>query len=803
MSDPTHVVDTFDASSSSGGLLQGELFAGRYRIDRCLGRGAMGTVYVAHDATVDETIALKLLALPDGESRARFGREVRLARRVTHRNTARTFDLGEHQGLCFITMELVRGESLRVRLAQQGRLRPEEVIELGRQVCLGLQAAHEVGVIHRDLKPANIIVDDHGRAVITDFGVACTQVEEAGVLGHRPAPAGTLMYMSPEQVVGSPIDHRSDLYSLGVVLYELLTGRPPFQGGSGNEIAMARLGATPDPRAHAPVPDELAQLVLDCMAQVLDERPPSAAAIAERLASMGAVPWGPGDARGGSSGSDTRLRPSGADSLLGSFSGSSTSSRSGTRSFVSTSLPGRALAVMPFRYRGPPDEEYQAEVLCDELVDLLAMTRGLRVSGSGATSQLRQERDARTVGRALGVDAIIDGSVQRRGDAIRIVARLIDVETGFQRWSERFEGRLQDVFELQDRMAKRVAEGLRVELSVTGERERVPAAAVELYLRGRQHAREADISGRSLEEAIERFEQALERAPQFALALAARADAAVQRWFLSSTQTEVDWGEVSRAAVLAALSGAPDLAESHLAAARLHVSHGEFTAAARHLMAALDAAPTCAPAHEYLGLLQCDAGRSTEGVQHILLAHELDPTLHQASFSVLRHHALRGDRVAYEQQLSRIARRPGHLPFVLTLFEYRIALWHGEVERARALRWRTEGSRAMLASLLRDALEPERSSEELVTRFEAVIERQASPRLRTVWRQLAVEQLAWRGAPALALEQLALADASGVLVDADWLDACPVLEPLRGDPRFDAIRERVHVRADAIWRTAS
>ncbi|MCX4246324.1 serine/threonine-protein kinase [Paraliomyxa miuraensis] len=788
-----HEIDTFDATASDAGPVLGELFGGRYRIDRCLGRGAMGTVYAAHDSVVNEDIALKLLSLPDGESTERFAREVRLARRVTHRNAARTFDLGEFEGVHFITMELVGGDSLRVRLAKQGRLPPDEVIELGRQVCLGLQAAHEVGVIHRDLKPANVIVDDTGRVVITDFGVACTVLEEAEVLGSRQPLAGTIMYMSPEQVVGAPIDHRADLYSLGILLYELLTGKSAFQGSSRTEIAMARLTRVPDPREHVPTPDQLAALVVRCLSQSIDERPPSAATIAQELAAMGTVETRPDE-----SWPNSPMVANAASSMIGSLGASVV----GTNAFFSTSPGGRALAVMPFRYRGPDDDAYLAEVLTDELVDLLAMTKGLRVSGSGATSQLHRERDARTVGRALGVDAIIDGSVQCAGTTVRIVARLIDVETGFQSWSERFEGELQDVFELQDRMAKRVAEGLRVELSVSNERGRVPGAAVELYLRGRQRLRVADISGQNLEEAIALFEQALERAPTFALALAARADAAVQRWFLPSARTEVDWGEVSRAAVLAALSGAPELAESHLAAARLHVSHGEFAAAARQLNAALEAAPTCAAAHEYLGLLQCDAGRSAEGVRHIQLAHELDPTLHQANFSVLRHYALRGDRAAYEAELSRLARSPVDIPFARALFEFRISVWHGEIERARKLKWRTEGAQAAIATLLRDALEPEHSDDELSQRFDQVAVRQSSPRFRTALRQFAVELLSWRGARELAMRQLAMADAGGVLVDADWFESCPAIVPLRNHPEFQAIQERVRERADAIWRTA-
>jgi serine/threonine-protein kinase len=778
-----HEIDTFDASRTRSGPGLGDLFANRYRIDRCLGRGSMGVVYAAHDSVVDEDIALKLLSLPLSDAQERFGREVRLARRVTHRNAARTFDLGEFAGVHFITMELVEGESLRVLLARQNRLEPSQAMELGRQLCLGLAAAHAVGVIHRDLKPANIMVDTSGRVVITDFGVACTSMEEAGVMAKRPPLAGTPLYMAPEQVVGAPLDARADLYAVGVILYEMLTGQGPFTGQTQVEIAMARLSMPPpDPRKLVAVPDALAELVVRCLAQVPNDRPASAEAIALEL---------------------TELRVAAPGLPAAPAPGSTRASTTNTSMFVSAELGDRALAVMPFRYRGPEDEEYLAEVLTDELVDLLAMTRGLRVSASGATSQFRNERDARTIGRALGVEAIIDGSLQRSHDQIRIVARVIDVETGFQRWSERFEGRLEDVFELQDRMAKRVVEGLRLELSIQGQRRIVAGDAVELYLRGRQRAREADISGQTLEEAIGLYERALERAPCFPLALAARADAAVQRWFLPSSRVTGDWAEISRAAVLAALDGAPDLAESQLAAARLHVNHGELTTAARHLMTALENAPTCAAAHEYLGILQCDAGRSAEGVRHILLAHELDPALHQGAFSVLRHYALRGDEAAYEAQLSRIKRSPSSLPFVLSLFEFRIALWRDDQARARGVQWRTTGVEQGVSGVLQRALDRELSDERIAAGFDEFIDKQSSPRLRTVFRQIAVEILAWRGAHALALAQLTRAAQTGVLLDADWCEACPVLAPLRSDPVFIATQEGVRARADAIWRTGA
>jgi len=767
----------------------GELFAGRYRIERLIGRGSMGTVYAAHDHTVDEAVALKLLVTPDEHALERFRREVRLARKVTHRNAARTFDLGEHGGARFITMELVEGESLRERLAREGRLTPSEVIELGRQIAAGLQAAHEVGVIHRDLKPGNVLMQPNGRAVITDFGVACStdsgsEDRPSETLEHARV-AGTPAYMAPEQVLGLPQDPRADLYALGVMLYELLVGRTPWSGASTVEIAMARLHRTPpDPRAHAIVPEALAVLVLACMGRQPDERPASAAEVVARLDAL-------------RSGATPTAAPTHAEA---SVDGSS----SGSASFVRTAVGERALAVLPLRYHGPPENAYLAEALGDELIDLLARTRGLRVSASGATAGFRDERDARAVGRELGVHAVVDGTVQSSGAELRLVARLIDVETGFQRWSERFEGQLEDVFVLQDRMAKRVAEALRMELVLGEHGAGASRESVEHYLQGRVLAREDEVTGSALEAAIDRYERALAAAPAFMLPLAAIADATVRRWFLAQ-QTEGDrWAEASRRAVERALLGAPGLAETQLAAARLEVQRGSFRAAALHLDAALDIAPTYAAAHEYLGMLQCDGGRSREGVQHILLAHELDPTLGIGGLAVLRHYALCGEIEAFERTLERLRGMPG-VPLLATdLFVLRRYIWHGELERARSMPWPPFGDSPVLriAEPLRLALDERVPVEKLLHGLEDACARTGNPRLRTTWRQVSAELLALRGARELALDALVKAEAEGMLYDADWLERCPLLDPLRREPAFEEIQQRVRQRADRIWRAA-
>jgi serine/threonine-protein kinase len=231
----------------------------------------MGSVYRARDVELDEVVALKILSrelIDEPGMLTRFRQEVKLARKVTHQNVARTFDIGEHEGTKFLTMEFVEGESLRARLAREGRLRIADVLELAEGICAGLAAAHAAGVVHRDLKPDNVLIAHEGRRVVlTDFGIA-----RAVGGGHRTfgAPIGTPAYMAPEQVEGAPdVDARADLYALGTMLYELLTGTPAWSGESPYVVAAKRLYAPPpDPRTLRPdVPEPLALLVLRCMAR--------------------------------------------------------------------------------------------------------------------------------------------------------------------------------------------------------------------------------------------------------------------------------------------------------------------------------------------------------------------------------------------------------------------------------------------------------------------------------------------------------------------------------------------------------
>jgi serine/threonine-protein kinase len=751
----------------------GTVFARRYLVERLLGTGGMGTVWAVLDRNLGETVALKVLDGSVGDlALQRFRREVRLARRVTHHNVARIYDIGEHAGTQYLTMELVRGQSLATLLATCGALAVERAVAIAGQIADGLAAAHEAGIVHRDLKPANVLIADRvrdsdpdvGRVVLTDFGIALPTADTTRLTADRSALLGTPAYMAPEQVRGEAVDARTDVYALGLVLYEMLTANLPFAGDTALELAIARLDHPAiDPRDHVAIPDAIAELVLQCLHIAPSARPADAAAVRTALARIVQSP---------------PAAPIITDTIPA----------------IAT---GVRLAVLPMRYRGPDADAYMADTLSDELVDLLSATRGLRVMASAATSRFAGDRDPFLVGRELGVDVVVDGTVHRAGTTVRISARLIDVASGFQTWSGRFDGELQDVFELQDLMAKKIAETLRLEIETGRLRGNAPAAAIELYLRARALTRKMTARTIDAEQVVPLFDECLALAPGFAPALAGRATACLRGWFRPDGGGDTR-ERAARDAVAAAKAGAPVLAETHLALARLAVLEGRYAEAAASLGEALRIAPTYPEAHEYLGSLSCEAGRPERGIHHLRLAAELDPGATFGLLAAATHHALEGERAESDALIERMRDDPSVSAGALRATEIRVAAWFGDTERMSALadaevEYSTSPLfREMLRAYV--GLVPARDS---VQRLRAALGN-ANPRFQAMFEQFATEALCVQGdhEPAWASLQHA---AHTILVDLHWLDRCPLIAPLRAHPDFAAVREVVRQRAEAIW----
>jgi eukaryotic-like serine/threonine-protein kinase len=711
-----------------------KLLCGRYRLDRLLGRGGMGQVYQAFDLELGEYVAIKLLldVALDLASVERLRQEVRLARRVTHRNVARIHDIANHEDTYFFTMQLVEGETLRQILAR-GPLALAHAIEIAAEICEGLGAAHDAGVLHLDLKPDNVMVAQGGGVVILDFGIAHLAAQP---LEQR---AGSPAYMAPEQRLGLACDERTDLYALGVTLHELIAGSRPGD----------RAGAL------AGCPEPLVGLVASLLAVEPEARPSAARQVAdELLAATGAR----------STGARARRLPT-----------------------------GRRLAVLPFA-ASSADEEIAAG-LTEELIDRLTSLRDARVLAASAAERMRGQ-DPRVATAQLAVDHVVEGSLRRVGDRVLVTIRLVD-SAGLAAWSERFEGTLGDVLRFQDRMARRIAEALRVELGVDSYRGGRSDEAVALYLRSRRK-----VAGMALwgpDGAVADLDRACAIDPELVPALALRALACVRAWFLGLEDDLDAWRQRATHAVSEARARAGDLPETQLAAAVMALQNGELADAARQLVHTLDLAPTHALAHEYLGRLQCEAGRG-EGLTRIAFAHDLDPSLWMGLLDIARHHALHRNWEPYRAALADATNRVRSSAPGIRFLELRVAAWSGDRERVRQIATELAKSRAAsaLLALYGAVVLGEREPAELADHVAEIDRRRVSRRFAGFAHQLVVEASGLRGDHARALRHLTTASKFG-LVDVEWLDLCPALAGSRALPELAEVRREVRTRAAALW----
>jgi eukaryotic-like serine/threonine-protein kinase len=767
----THVLSSGFGPDTPSSLQQNQILAGRYELLSLLGSGGMGTVYRARDRELDEEVALKVLRreLVDAPGMLdRFRREVKLARRVTHRNVARAYDIGEHGEEKFLTMEYIDGEPLSLLVARQGRLTSARVIEIVRAVCDGLSTAHAAGVLHRDLKPDNIMISRDGRAVITDFGIARALADGGGrTIG---VAVGTPAYMAPEQVEGSAqIDERADVYALGVILYELFVGQQPWRGESVYAVAAARLAQPPpDPRAERPsLCEQLAVLIQRAMARQPSTRFASARALSDAL---GLLPVDNVQSK------EPTPPPMAPPTMA-----------------VKTGREGKALAVLPFRSAGAEDDEYLADGLTEDLIDLLSMTPGLRVRPRGAVIHLKGKGgDVRELGRELGVQVVVEGSVRKAGDAVRINTRLISVHDGFQLWARRFDRKARDVLSVSDEVAQAIAEALTVEAQLLARAAPTDPAALDAYFRGRFEYHKYERS--ALERALELFEQARALAPDDPMILTGAALARARLWFFGVA------GAASQARECAerALALAPGRAEPHLALGAIRFQEGNCVDAAVEAKRALSLQANLPDAHDLLGKLLTEAGPGDRGIEHFDRAAALDPAFADTRASSARVHALLGRWELAHEMLTGILRERDSFGAFLSL--------------ARLLHWRRDaaGARALLSdprlalprfepalSVLRFVADPEHAAEPGELFYQRLVSPHASWRSRALAGQTRTESALSRGLHDEAMSHLEETVASG-LIDLVWVDGCPLLDPLRGTERFAAQRGLVEQRARSI-----
>ncbi|MDQ3222921.1 MAG: protein kinase, partial [Gemmatimonadota bacterium] len=506
--------------------------AGRYHIERELGRGGMATVYLARDLRHDRLVALKVLRpeLAHALGPERFLREIRLCARLQHPHIIGVHDSGEAGGQLWFSMPFVEGETLRSRLAREKQLPIDDALRVTAEVADALTYAHQHGIIHRDIKPENILLSGN-HALVADFGIARALAGGADErLTDTGLSLGTPHYMSPEQAAGErQLSPRTDVYSLGCVLYEMLAGEPPFTGPNPQAVLAKRLSEpVPHLRSTRDVSPEIDRTVCRALARSPADRFASVAEFADALR-VTSVESGPSTRQVASRQSPVKRWWIGvvtATLLLAALAGYLALSRAR----AGGSAPAASAAVLPFTDLSPgKDQEYFSDGLTEELITSLSGIQGLRVAARTSSFQFKgQHADVREVGRKLDVRAVLEGSVRKSGDRLRVTAQLSSAKDGYQLWSDSYDRDLADVFAVQEEIARAIVSALRVQLggkpdSALSAQPTRNLEAYDLYLKGRFSWNQR--TGGALKEAVRYLEQAVARDSSFARAWAALADA--------------------------------------------------------------------------------------------------------------------------------------------------------------------------------------------------------------------------------------------------------------------------------------
>lgn len=613
---------------------------GPYKVLARIGAGGMGEVYLAQDSRLGRKAALKLLpqcCMKDQERVRRFKQEARAASALNHPNVATIYEIGEADGVSFIAMEYVEGQTLTAKMNGQA-LNGAEILDIATQVADALDEAHSKGIIHRDIKPGNIMVTPRGQVKVLDFGLAKMTDPGEQVLDSefstqaKTQPGvlmGTVAYMSPEQALGRAVDHRTDIFSLGVVIYEMATGQQPFHGVTaletitkithGQQQAIARL--------NAKVPTELERIVRKCLEKEPGRRYQSARELVVDLKNLKRhSEWGMGE----------RIVPRRQiRSRRFAFAGLALAILAiigvGTYLWIIRGKPIDTLAVLPFaNMSGNSSAEYLSDGIPDSVINSLSQLPHLKVMSQNSVRHFKgREVDARVVGHELGVRAVLTGRLAQPSDELVISIELVDARDNSHLWGQQYNRKLSNLFALQQEIAEEISDKL--QLRLTGQERQQLAKrptenlkAFQYYTQGRSH-----LGLRTREElftAINYYEKAIAEDRTYALAYAGLAEAYANlgaRGYISP----VDGRRQAEGAVQEALALDENLAEAHLAIGEISVLFApyDFARADRELRRALELSPSLASVHQYLGNLYVLQQRYDEASREFLEARELDP----------------------------------------------------------------------------------------------------------------------------------------------------------------------------------
>jgi len=634
-------------------LNTGSTFARRYQVIEEIGKGGMGKVYKVLDTELNEKVALKLLSpeiVADKETIERFRNELKFARKITHKNVCRMYDLSREEGAYYITMEFVPGENLKSTIRRIGQLPVGKSISIAKQVCEGLVEAHKLGVMHRDLKPQNIMVDEEGNARIMDFGIARSLktkgITDAGVI------IGTPEYMSPEQAEVKEVDQRSDIYSLGVILYEMVTGKVPFEGDTALSIAMKHKSEEPQPpkEVNAQIPEDLNSLILRCMEKDKAKRYQKAEELLSELTQIdkgisttekilvekkpkAEVPRKPFQAF---------LIPAiitlAAIIVIVSFLFFGRILRKGKPEAEALAHPElkKKIVVLPFENLGLPEDEYFAAGMTEEITSRLAAVSSLGViSRSSAVQYDRKGKMMKQIGEDFGAAYVLEGTVRwdhgpEGKNRVRVTPQLIRTADDTHLWSASYDRVIDDIFAVQSEIAEQVIGQLDITLMEPERRglNTKPTGNIEAYqayLRGLDYIYRPDYSEENYRMAVEMLERAVELDPNFTLAHAELSFAYSQLYHFGYDRTE-ECISKAKAAIDQALELQPELPEVHMHLGNYYYYvHKDYDQALEEFAIAERGLPNDTRIFESISYIWRRQGKFKESISPLKRALELSP----------------------------------------------------------------------------------------------------------------------------------------------------------------------------------
>jgi serine/threonine protein kinase/tetratricopeptide (TPR) repeat protein len=738
--------------------------AGRYVLERDLGQGGMAVVFLAQDLRHDRKVALKVLR-PDISAAIgadRFLREIKLAAGLTHPHILPVYDSGEAGGLLFYVMPNMEGRSLRERIERERQLPLEDALAITREVASALDYAHRHHVVHRDIKPENILLHE-GSAMVADFGIG-KALSGNGSLTQTGMVVGTPTYMSPEQASGdTDVDGRSDLYSLGCVLYEMLTGEPPFSGATPQAIIAKRfVSPIPKVRVSRDVPEVVDDVVSRALARTPVDRYTTAALFLE--------------------------------ALRHASSGPGVSGRTTVATTPKPSPVAKAIAVLPLaNMSADPENEYFSDGMTEEIINALAKVPGMQVASRTSSFAFKgKEVDIRQIGEKLGVTSVLEGSVRKVGNRVRITAQLINVENGYHLWSETYDRQLEDVFAIQDDISRAIVEALKLRLGSDASQLVAPTKNIEaytLYLKGRFFYNK--FTGGGLRKGLDFFQQSLLQDPGYARSYAGIADC----W----TQLADDWVVPddayprAKAAASRALEQDPELVEAITSLGKvLSWYEWEFAGAERQLRRAVALNANYAEAHWALGSVLPTVGLLGEAVEELRKALTLDPLYPEYSRWLGRFLLFAGDYGAAIAQCQKSLELSGdYFPAYLDIGS--AYLEQGEAEKA--LEWfrRGQGLESSVRSydaLIVRALAPlgrREEADEILSRLE---EESRQHYIRSEVMAMGYAAIGDFDRAFACLERALQVRSAGLI----YLHVDPGYKPLRADPRFRQLVQRIGLR---------